>query len=162
MENFEEIKHNVLRSEPYPCDQCKIATDSCKKLHFANTTICVEPVKIEEGADNSCKRVYISGPISGRDPEEVLAAFKKAIDELEKHGYRVFSPLDNGLPFESETHKHMRRDFNILTNEEDPFDYIYMMAGWMHSAGCRREFEVAVSCGISVIFEEICPTIKFK
>ena len=71
--------------------------------------------------------------------------------------------MENGLPADATTHQHMRRDLNTLTNEHDPFDYIYMMNRWAHSAGCMREFEVALSCGIQVIFEECnLPLVKFS
>lgn len=100
------------------------------------------------------QRVYISGPISGLDVKEVKEAFARVAEMLSEQGYRVFNPLDNGLPFDADTHRHMQRDLNILTNEDDPFDYIFMMRRWTHSGGCWKEFEAAVSCGIPVIFEE--------
>lgn len=100
------------------------------------------------------KRIYISGPISGKDPEERRNAFKRAEEKLKTLGFRVFNPMENGLPADSTTHQHMRRDLNTLTNEEDPFDYIFMMERWTHSAGCWKEFEAAISCGIAVIFGE--------
>lgn len=107
-------------------------------------------------------RVYISGPISGRDKEERRAAFKKVQTYLEKLGCEVFNPMENGLPFETSTHQHMRRDLNTLTSEEHPFDYIYLMRGWLHSAGCKIEFDAATACGIEVAFEEGGDTIKFS
>lgn len=100
------------------------------------------------------KRIYISGPISGLDKEERINRFDEIEQILSDEGFRVFNPLKNGLPFDAKTHIHMRRDLNILTNEEDPFDYIFMMRRWAHSAGCYKEFETALSCGITVIFEE--------
>lgn len=101
------------------------------------------------------KRIYISGPISGLDKEECIKRFDEIEKMLSDDGFRVFNPLKNGLPFDADTHSHMRRDLNILTNEEDPFDYIFMMKRWTHSAGCYKEFENAIACGISVIFEEL-------
>ena len=100
-------------------------------------------------------RIYISGPISYHDTEEVVERFKKHADYFTEQGFRVFNPLENGLPFDAETHRHMRRDLHILTNEEDPFHAIFMMKGWTHSAGCWKEFEDAVSSGIAVVFEEM-------
>lgn len=100
------------------------------------------------------KRVYISGPISGHE-ETCEKEFERVEKMLTDAGYRVFNPLKNGLPFDAPTHRHMRRDLNALTNEDDPFDYIFMMKRWAHSAGCTKELENAISCGISVIFEEL-------
>ena len=109
------------------------------------------------------KRIYISGPISGQNKDQVREDFYRVAAMLRADGYRVFNPLENGLPFDAPTHAHMRRDLNVLTNELDPFDYIFMMRRWTHSAGCMREFETAISCGIEVIFEEVdTPTIKFQ
>ena len=99
------------------------------------------------------KRVYISGPISKLDPEQVKQNFGRIEKQLIKAGFRVFNPLKNGLPYDADTHLHMRRDLNILTNEDDPFDYIFMMEKWTHSAGCYLEFRTAVACGIDVMFE---------
>lgn len=99
-------------------------------------------------------RIYISGPISGLNKEECINRFAEIEKMLTDTGFRVFNPLKNGLPFDADTHRHMRRDLNTLTNEEDPFDYIFMMRRWTHSAGCWKEFDDAISCGIAVIFEE--------
>lgn len=99
-------------------------------------------------------RIYISGPISGHDIEERRQAFQAVADNLTAKGFRIFNPMQNGLPPDSATHRHMQRDLNVLTNEDDPFEYIYMMPRWTHSAGCWKEFETAVSCGIVVIFGE--------
>ena len=97
--------------------------------------------------------VYISGPISGHEDtcEKAFGIVEKMLTDA---GFRTFNPLNNGLPSSASTNRHMRRDLNILTNEDDPFDYIFMMKRWAHSAGCTKELETAISCGIKVIFEE--------
>jgi len=107
-------------------------------------------------------RVYISGPISGHDTNDCIKRFEEAKQRLEEKGYRVFNPLENGLPFDASTHRHMRRDLNVLTNEEDPFDYIYMMKRWPHSSGCKNELDNAIACGISVMWEESEEITKFE
>ena len=108
------------------------------------------------------ERIYLSGPISGHDNEERRAAFKEKQLFYEELGYEVFNPMENGLPQDSTTHKHMRRDLSTLTSEENPIDYICMMRGWLHSAGCKIEFDAATACGITVIFEEAGELIKFE
>ena len=100
------------------------------------------------------ERVYLSGPISGHDLEERRRAFKEIQERVEKLGLEVFNPLENGLPPESTTHQHMHRDIATLSNEEHPFDIIYMMRNWLHSAGCKLEFDVATAIGMDVHFEE--------
>lgn len=101
------------------------------------------------------KYVYLSGPISGQNYEERFKAFEEKEEMFKKLGFKVFNPMKNGLPADSTTHQHMRRDFSVLTNEEIPISHIFMMEKWTHSAGCWKEFETAVSCGITVIFEEM-------
>lgn len=31
----------VLHENNYPCDKCQLESDDCRKLHFADRTICV-------------------------------------------------------------------------------------------------------------------------
>ena len=106
-------------------------------------------------------RIYLSGPISGKDYEERRKAFKEAQQKLETDGWTVFNPMENGLPPESTTHQHMHRDLATLTSEEIPFDAIYMMKKWLHSKGCKLEFDVATAIGLDVYFEEQGTMIKF-
>lgn len=101
------------------------------------------------------KYVYLSGPISGQDYDERFKAFEEKEAMFKELGFKVFNPMKNGLPSVSATHLHMRRDLSVLTNEEIPISHIFMMEHWTHSAGCWKEFETAVSCGITVIFEEM-------
>jgi len=101
------------------------------------------------------KYVYLSGPISGLDQEERFKAFEEKEAMFKEMGFKVFNPMKNGLPPDSDTHDHMRRDLSVMTNEEIPISHIFMMEKWTHSAGCWKEFETAVSCGIMVIFEEL-------
>ena len=97
-------------------------------------------------------RVYISGAISYHDTDERRAAFKLVELELIDQGYEVFNPMENGLPDDATTAQHMRRDLNELTREDKPYDYICLMEGWNHSAGCWTEFHDALACGMKVIF----------
>ena len=99
--------------------------------------------------------VYLSGPISGQNYEERFKAFEEKEAMFKEMGFKVFNPMKNGLPKDSTTHQHMRRDLSVLTNEEITISHIFMMEKWTHSAGCWKEFEDAVSCGITVIFEEM-------
>lgn len=100
------------------------------------------------------KRVYISGPISGHDLEDRRWAFMCTKIQLEEQGYEVFNPMENGLPAEATTSQHMRRDLNELTREDKPYDAIYLMKKWNHSAGCWTEFKVALAMGLEVLAEQ--------
>ena len=108
------------------------------------------------------KRVYISGAISGHSLEERRREFKIVQNMLEEKGYATFNPMENGLPADATTSRHMRRDLSVLTREDNPFDIIYMMKGWNHSAGCWTEFHDALAIGLEVIFEQIGTPIKFE
>ena len=100
------------------------------------------------------KRVYISGPISGHHIEDCRARFQRAEYELISKGYEVFNPMNNGLPFDAPSSQHMRVDLNELTRVDKPYDAIYMMKKWNHSAGCWTEFKVALAMGLEVLTEQ--------
>ena len=102
------------------------------------------------------KRIYISGPISGHDLGERREAFAKVKRILETMEYEVVNPLENGLPPNSTTNDHMRRDIELLMS----CDEIYMMSKWTHSAGCKLEFDIATAIGLPVRFEQIF-TVEF-
>ena len=104
-------------------------------------------------------RIYISGPISGRDIEERKKAFWLAQQHLECMGYEVINPMAEAdkHPEDVTTHQHMKRDIELLLT----CDYIYMMRLWTHSKGCMVELEVATSIGLPVIFEEDGRMVSF-
>lgn len=97
------------------------------------------------------EKVYISGPISGHNQEKCRQLFGIASVLLEGLGFVPVNPMENGLPFDADTHDHMRRDFNLLLS----CDAIFMMKGWLHSAGCKLEFDMATAIGLPVYFEEV-------
>lgn len=108
-------------------------------------------------------RIYISGPISGTNIEETRKKFKKVQSELEFKGWKVFNPMENGLPADATTNEHMHRDLAELTKEgRDKFDAIFMMRRWTHSKGCKVEFDVATAIGLEVCFEETYEFVKFE
>lgn len=114
-----------------------------------------EPVSEDLGA--GIKRIYLSGPISGHDLKERQQAFAETQQRLESVGWEVVNPMRNGLPADSPTHQHMKRDFELLLT----CDTIYMMRRWLHSAGCKLEFDVATAIGLPVIFEEGGGIVQF-
>lgn len=95
------------------------------------------------------KRIYISGMIAHMDLEERRTSFKRAAEQLERKGFEVINPFENGLSQEADWHDHMRIDIRNLTH----CDYIYMLRGWEHSKGAKLEMDVASSCGITVVME---------
>lgn len=96
------------------------------------------------------KRIYLSMPISGYDIDERRATALRKKHELEALGFVVTNPLENGLPVNAGTYAHMKRDFQLLLE----CDAILMMERWLHSAGCKVEFDVATAIGLDVFFED--------
>lgn len=92
-------------------------------------------------------RVYISGKITGKSPEQAKSDFKAAANYLHKLGHVPISPLNNGLPPESAWENHMRVDIRMLTN----CDRIYLLPDWQESKGALIEAELAGYLGIGVI-----------
>lgn len=107
------------------------------------------------------KRVYISGAISYHDYQKRFEAFEMVENMLKEKGFEVFNPMKNGLPKDATTSQHMRRDLNELTREDKPYQYICLMEGWNHSAGCWTEFHDALACGMKVIFVNQGDTYHF-
>lgn len=64
--------------------------------------------------EKNSKKIYLSGPISGYDIGERRKMFRKKKVELEKQGWKVCNPMENGLPADAGTNAHMKRDFELL------------------------------------------------
>ena len=97
------------------------------------------------------KVVYLSAPIIGFDIDERSATFERVENELKKLGYKVLSPMKNGLSQDEPTSRHMKRDIILLLQA----DAIFLMTGWNRSAGCLTELNVATACGLDVWFEGV-------
>lgn len=94
------------------------------------------------------KKCYISIPITGRDIDEV----KREIDSLKRvlrnNEYIPISPFDREVDFNATHEQHMREDFKLLLD----CDAILMARNWERSVGCRAELNVALACGIKIIY----------
>ena len=101
-------------------------------------------------ANKKKERVYICGPISGRDIEERRRAFGEVKKLLEVMGFEAVNPLENGLPWDAPHEAHMKADFRLLIE----CDYIYLMNGWSESHGCAAEVFLANPTGIQVLHNE--------
>ena len=91
------------------------------------------------------KKVYISGPMTGR-PDNNIDEFNKAEDQLLKAGYEVLNPTSNGLSNSALYEDHMRADLRMLTMA----DALAFLPGWERSRGARLEIEVARVLNIPV------------
>lgn len=95
-------------------------------------------------------KVYISGPITGHDKQEVAQRFEAAKKLFQNTEYKPISPLENGLPASATYEEHMFRDLEMLAECEA----IFMLKGWERSKGCKIEFGFAMSNKITIIFEQ--------
>lgn len=92
-------------------------------------------------------RVYISGAISGREPNEVRKEFELAKRYLISEGYEAISPLANGLPWDCAWEFHMREDLRLLLKCQK----IAMLPSWRESRGAMLEVFIATALGMEVI-----------
>lgn len=90
-------------------------------------------------------RVYLSGPMSGL-PEFNYPAFKAAALQLERFGFEVVNPAENGLPKEAAWEQHMRLDIQLMLD----CDGLVMLSGWENSKGARIERRLAMELGLPV------------
>lgn len=94
------------------------------------------------------KKCYISIPITGRDIDEVKREIDSLKHGLRNRGYNPISPFDRKVDFNATHEQHMREDFKLLLD----CDAILMARDWEHSIGCRAELNVALACGIKIIY----------
>lgn len=91
------------------------------------------------------KKVYISGPITGKRNLN-RAAFESAAGTVSKLGLEPLNPHDLCEP-EWDWSKCMRADIAGLCE----CDAILMLKGWRHSKGARLEMYIASELGLRVI-----------
>ena len=89
-------------------------------------------------------KVYISGPVTGRDMTECKVDFNSAELWLTGLGYDVINPLSYDVIENGSWEDYMRRDLKLLCD----CDYIYLLDGWESSRGARVEYNVAFDLGI--------------
>jgi len=101
-------------------------------------------------------KIYISGKISGLPFDEVKATFQEKQNKLERLGFEVFNPTQNGLPQSNTWEQHMAHDIDSLFQ----CDAIYMLEDWENSKGARIENYIATITGKDVYFESYTEEIK--
>lgn len=94
------------------------------------------------------QKVYISGPITGRDEKEYMNDFNSTELWLTGLGYDVVNPVSDGIVEGWEWSDYMRRDIKQLCD----CDYIYFIKGWENSKGCCLENSIAFHLGINVLY----------
>lgn len=100
-------------------------------------------------------KVYISGGITGIDPQECGEHFQKAEDFIRRNGW---SPVNHQkmqahLPEEDTTHE----EYMVVSLAELSIcNGIYMLSGWEKSKGAKQEREAALRMNKFVLYEDNC------
>ena len=116
----------------------------------------------------SAKRVYIAGPMRGRQFLN-FPAFDHARNKMRSDGYDVISPADldraagfdaTRLPANSNWHDVESLGFDVSAaidrdlDELKRCDAIYMLHGWQDSLGATAEHAIARWRGLEVSYQE--------
>lgn len=100
------------------------------------------------------RRIYISGPISGRSLNEARCHFAQAEEMLRKKGFRTINPMRMRLCVWLARHDCYRA---CLLIELIWFAYrasaIYLLDGWRESGGACVERSLAFALGKRVCYE---------
>lgn len=91
-------------------------------------------------------KVYISGRISGKEPE-ARNEFYKAEQQLRKKGYVPVNPFKNGLTEDDTWERHLAVDIIDLLQ----CNAMIQLPGWEDSRGARLEYEIALLKQIPII-----------
>ena len=95
-------------------------------------------------------KIYISGPITGRDPKEARETFCWAERIIQRAGHVAVNPTD--LPLGLTWGTYMQIAGAIIGSGE--LDALYMMEGWRGSRGAVIEWHLARAMGIPVLYQE--------
>lgn len=92
------------------------------------------------------KRVYISGPMTGYEDNNI-PAFEAAAKKLRHLSYSVCSPAETStfLGWDLAHEDYMRFDFERILEA----DFVAVLPGWEDSKGARAEIAMALHIGIS-------------
>ena len=103
--------------------------------------------------------LYIVGPYSGKNHEEISENIKRAEDvsiSLIRNGFHVITPHKNTAHYEVYEDDDLTRDSWIAMNLDilSRCDGIYVMKGYTKSTGSLKEIDYAKSCNKPLFFED--------
>lgn len=96
------------------------------------------------------KKIYISLPISHYDLQERIE-YAERVERILSHFYEVVNPLKNCISQSENWRVHMKKDLQLLLE----CDAIFMCKDFENSKGCKLEWDVATTCGMPVIYEDV-------
>lgn len=94
-------------------------------------------------------RIYLSGPISDKNPEIVqhnIQAFHKAEAALTAKGFVVTNPVNKDMPNEAPWLEHMRADIILMMSMR--CEAVALLPDWKHSRGANVEYNLAQGLGL--------------
>lgn len=97
-------------------------------------------------------KIYISGKISGLDPEVYLGNFARAEVELKRKGHEVINPArtNSTLPPSTTYEQYMDMSLKMLSF----CDGIYLLKNWTKSPGAQTEKARAEELKLKVFYEK--------
>ena len=106
------------------------------------------------------KKIYISGQISGIEPEDAISTFNKMEKTLRAQGYSVANPTRLGIEDVSGRgwDYYMKEGIKLLMD----CDGIYMLQSWTKSRGARIEWKLAYDLGMTIYLESDGDLLKKK
>lgn len=95
------------------------------------------------------EKIYIAGPVTGLEPDYVVASFALAEAEIRDSGNTPVNPKRFIKPDEN-----WNEAMNICINRLVKCDSIYMLKGWEESDGAMVELFIALVTNKGVYFED--------
>jgi len=97
------------------------------------------------------QKIYISGQISGLEPEDAESTFNKMEKTLRAQGYSVVNPTRLGVSDVSGRgwDYYMKKGITLLMD----CDAIYMLQSWTNSRGAWIEWKLAFDLGMKIYLE---------
>lgn len=95
-------------------------------------------------------KIYIAGPITGRNYDEAFADFDAAETRLKDLGHIVINPMKKVSEQAGKTWaEYMKEDIPLLLE----CDGIYLLKDWELSRGARLEYHIAVELEMEIVDE---------